>query len=179
MAVAVGFVCRFPHGTGWVPAIVSPAGTRGGGRTRFLPTLTTLPGSVQAQPGADGTAQPSPGSRAPRLTVVRVRGGSAEPCWGQTCLGPCWLCSFVFGWEGEQHPGQGEAGMPASLGRDGDGCCCPQQLGAALLLAPGRLCNTQKQQFGGILLPLCPLQPSGRPLEKARTPWCCHQGGGV
>lgn len=107
-------------------------------------------------------------------------GCGKSPGWfSRTLLGANLLCSFVFGWEGEQHPGQGKAGMPTPLGRDGDGCCCPQQLGAALLLAPGRLCNTQKQQFGGILPPLCPSHPSDHPLEKARTPWCRHQGGGA
>lgn len=56
-ASAVAFVCRFPHGTGWVPAIVSLAGTRGGQDplcAHPVSALATPQVSARAQPGADG-----------------------------------------------------------------------------------------------------------------------------
>lgn len=49
VVMVVGFVCRFPHGTGWVPAIVSLPGTWWGQyllSAHPVPVLATLQGSV-------------------------------------------------------------------------------------------------------------------------------------
>lgn len=173
IVVVVGSVCLFSHGIGWVPPIASPAHTRGGQdlcsprvHSHCLPGLCVGPAQGWQQ------AQPLPGSCRARLAVtqpwydlgvVELNLARGKPVQD---LVACWLCGFVLDWEGEQHPGLGEAGLLVPLGRDGGGCCCLQCLGAALLLAPGWLHDAQNQQLRGTLLPLHSSQPSGHSLRK-------------
>lgn len=57
---AVGFVWQFPHGTAWVPAIVSLAGTQQGQDLLSaypVPSLATIP--ALCEPSLAMMAQPS------------------------------------------------------------------------------------------------------------------------
>lgn len=114
---------QFPHGTGWVPAIVCLAGTQQGQdllSAHPVSGLTTIPALCESSLGL--MAQPS----LLWHSLSRSLGWFSQtlPGW-QPCLGCCCFLAlhFVLGWQGEQHSSQVEAGMSVPPGRDGNRSC--------------------------------------------------------